>query len=176
MFCCGFFYLFFIFLLGPLELGVLSVPRLSTTVHIYSPSLFVFIALYCSYFNRLNFLITVIIQYFRVLKKLVNLKTSIIPSPTDQGLYLRSLLFTLYTQKARTEFLSSTKKMSQTSEPHPQPLILQQSMNHLPCQVLKTQVLCIQNSNLYCWQTMIKTMYLSCFRIAQNWFCVVKLD
>ena len=44
------------------------------------------------------------------------------------------------------------------------------------CQVLKTQVLCIQNSDLYCWQTMIKTMYLSYFRIAQSWFFVVKLD
>ena len=44
------------------------------------------------------------------------------------------------------------------------------------CQVLKTQVLCIQNPNLYCWQTMIKTMYLSCFRSAQSWFLVVKLD
>ena len=44
------------------------------------------------------------------------------------------------------------------------------------CQILKTQVLCIQNSNLYYWQTMIKTMYLSCFRIAQSWFFVVKLD
>ena len=58
-----------------------------------------------------------------------------------------------------------------------------QDQNHLinvelirSCQVLKTQVLCIQNSNLYCWQTMIKTMYLSCFRIAQSWFFVVKLD
>ena len=44
------------------------------------------------------------------------------------------------------------------------------------CQVLKTQVLCIQNPNLYCWQTMIKTMYLSCFRSAQSWFLVVKLE
>ena len=30
--------------------------------------------------------------------------------------------------------------------------------------------------NLYCWQTMIKTMYLNYFRIAQSWFFVVKLD
>ena len=44
------------------------------------------------------------------------------------------------------------------------------------CQVLKTQVLCIQNPNLYYWQTMIKTMYLSCFRSAQSWFFVVKLE
>ena len=44
------------------------------------------------------------------------------------------------------------------------------------CQVLKIQVLCIYNSNLYCCQTMIKTMYLGCFRLAQSWFIVVKLD
>ena len=45
-----------------------------------------------------------------------------------------------------------------------------------PCQVLNTQVLCIQNPNLYCWQTMIKTMYLSYFISAQSWFFVVKLE
>ena len=44
------------------------------------------------------------------------------------------------------------------------------------CQVLKTQVLCIQHPNLYCWQTMIKTMYLSCFRSSLSWFLFVKLE
>ena len=31
-------------------------------------------------------------------------------------------------------------------------------------------------SNLYYWQTMIKTMYLSCFKSGQSWFFVVKLE
>ena len=44
------------------------------------------------------------------------------------------------------------------------------------CQVLKTQDLCIQNSNLYCWQTIIKTMCLEMFQSSSKLCIYVKLE
>ena len=44
------------------------------------------------------------------------------------------------------------------------------------CQVLKTQDLCIQNSNLYCWQTMIKKMCLEVFKASSKLYVNVKLE
>ena len=44
------------------------------------------------------------------------------------------------------------------------------------CQVLNTQELMYQNSNIYCWQTMIKTGCLVLFRVAQSCVFYVKLD
>ena len=43
------------------------------------------------------------------------------------------------------------------------------------CQVLSTQELMYQNSNVYCWQTMIKTSCLVLFRLAQSCAFYVKL-
>ena len=44
------------------------------------------------------------------------------------------------------------------------------------CQVLKFRILCIQNSNVYCWQTMIKTMCLEVFKVSSKLCVNVKLE
>ena len=44
------------------------------------------------------------------------------------------------------------------------------------CQVLSTQELMYQNSNVYCWQTMIKTGCLVLFRLAQSCSFYEKLE
>ena len=44
------------------------------------------------------------------------------------------------------------------------------------CQVLKFRILYIQNSNLYCWQTMIKTMCLEVFKSSSKLCVYVKLE
>ena len=44
----------------------------------------------------------------------------------------------------------------------------------LGSKTLGTNVLELQF--VLCWQTMIKTIYLICFRLAQSWFIVVKFD
>ena len=44
------------------------------------------------------------------------------------------------------------------------------------CQVLSTQELMYQNSNVYCWQTMIKTGCLVLFRLTQSCAFYVKLE
>ena len=43
-------------------------------------------------------------------------------------------------------------------------------------QVLKFRILCIQNSNVYCWQTMIKTMCLEVFEASSKLCVNVKLE
>ena len=47
--------------------------------------------------------------------------------------------------------------------------------NHI-CQVLKCRTLCIQNSNLYYWKTMIKTMCLEVFKANSKLYVNVKFE